>query len=80
MIDDPLVKTLLTSVVEDESNLDIVQALIEGVETDEEIAEITEAMNSHVSDKKIKDCLKLPPEKLRLMLQFYVQQQHKKGA
>ena len=48
--------------------------------SDEEIAEITEAMNSHVSEKKIKDCLKLPPEKLRLMLQFYVQQQHKKGA
>ena len=48
--------------------------------TDEEIAEITEAMNSHVSEEKIKDCLKLPPEKLRLMLQFYVQQQHKKGA
>lgn len=48
--------------------------------SDEEIAEITEAMNSHVSEEKIKDCLKLPPEKLRLMLQFYVQQQHKKGA
>ena len=41
MIDDPLVKTLLTSVVEDESNLAIVQALIEGVETDEAIAEKT---------------------------------------
>lgn len=41
MIDDPLVKTLLTSVVEDESNLAIVQALIEGVETDEGIAEKT---------------------------------------
>ena len=34
--------------------------------SDEEIAEITEAMNSHVSEEKIKDCLKLPPEKLRL--------------
>ena len=38
MIDDPLVKTLLTNVVEDESNLPIVQALIDGVETDDEIA------------------------------------------
>jgi transcription initiation factor TFIIE subunit alpha len=42
MIDDPLVKTLLTNVVEDESNLPIVQALIDGVETDEEIANKTE--------------------------------------
>ena len=41
MIDDPLVKTLLTNVVEDESNLPIVQALIDGIETDEEIAEKT---------------------------------------
>ena len=41
MIDDPLVKTLLTNVVEDESNLPIVQSLIEGVETDEEIANKT---------------------------------------
>lgn len=41
MIDDPLVKTLLTNVVEDESNLPIVQALIDGVETDEEIANKT---------------------------------------
>ena len=38
MIDDPLVKTLLINVVEDESNLPIVQALIDGIETDEEIA------------------------------------------
>ena len=42
MIDDPLVKTLLTNVVEDESNLPIVEALIDGVETDEEIAKKTE--------------------------------------
>ena len=41
MINDPLVKTLLTNVVEDESNLPIVQALIDGVETDDEIAEKT---------------------------------------
>ena len=41
MIDDPLVKTLLTTVVEDESNLPIVQSLIDGVETDEEIANKT---------------------------------------
>ena len=42
MIDDPLVKTLLTNVVEDESNLPIIQALIDGIETDEEIAKKTE--------------------------------------
>ena len=41
MIDDPLVKTLLINVVEDESNLPIVQALIDGIETDEEIANKT---------------------------------------
>lgn len=41
MIDDPLVKTLLTNVVEDESNLPIVQSLLDGVETDEEIANKT---------------------------------------
>ena len=41
MINDPLVKTLLTNVVEDESNLPIVEALIDGVETDEEIANKT---------------------------------------
>lgn len=38
MIEDPLVKTLLTNIVEDESNLPIIQALIDGIETDEEIA------------------------------------------
>ena len=41
MLNDPLVKTLLTNVVEDESNLPIVQSLIDGVETDEEIANKT---------------------------------------
>ena len=41
MIDDPLVKTLLTNVVEDESNLPIVKALNDGIETDEEIAKET---------------------------------------
>jgi len=41
MIDDPLVKTLLINVVEDESNLPIVQALLDGIETDEEIANKT---------------------------------------
>ena len=42
MIDDPLVKTLLTNVVEDENNLQIIKALLDGIETDEEIAEKTE--------------------------------------
>lgn len=42
MINDQLVKTLLTAVVEDESNLPIVEALNDGIETDEEIAEKTE--------------------------------------
>ena len=41
MINDPLVKQLLTSIVEDESNLPIVEALNDGVETDEEIANET---------------------------------------
>ena len=41
MINDPLVKQLLTSIVEDESNLPIVQALNDGIETDEEIANET---------------------------------------
>ena len=41
MIEDPLVKTLLTNVVEDEDNLPIVQSLIDGIETDEEIANKT---------------------------------------
>ena len=41
MLEDPLVKSLLTNVVEDESNLPIVQSLIDGVETDEEIANKT---------------------------------------
>ena len=41
MIDDPLVKQLLINVVEDESNLPIVKALNDGIETDEEIANET---------------------------------------
>lgn len=41
MINDPLVKTLLTNVVEDEDNLPIVEELIAGVETDEEISNKT---------------------------------------
>ncbi|WP_406535417.1 transcription factor E [Methanobrevibacter sp.] len=41
MINDPLVKQLLTSIVEDESNLPIVEALNDGIETDEEIANET---------------------------------------
>ena len=41
MLDDPLVKSLLINVVEDESNLPIVQALIDGTDTDEEIAKET---------------------------------------
>jgi transcription initiation factor TFIIE subunit alpha len=41
MLDDPLVKSLLTNVVEDEDNLPIVESLIDGVETDEEIANRT---------------------------------------
>ena len=41
MLEDPLVKTLLTNVVEDENNLAIVEALSDGVETDEEIANKT---------------------------------------
>lgn len=42
MIDDPLVKSLLINILDDESNLSIVQSLIEGIETDEKIAEKTE--------------------------------------
>ena len=41
MLEDPLVKTLLTNVVEDENNLAIVEALSDGVDTDEEIANKT---------------------------------------
>ena len=41
MLEDPLVKTLLTNVVEDENNLAIVEALSDGVEIDEEIANKT---------------------------------------
>ena len=41
MINNQLVKTLLTQVVEDESNLPIIESLANGIETDEEIAEKT---------------------------------------
>ncbi len=41
MIDDPLVKTLLTTILEEEDNLKIVRCLLDGVNTDEEIAEKT---------------------------------------
>lgn len=41
MINNQLVKTLLTTIVEDEDNLPIVEALDEGIETDEDIAEKT---------------------------------------
>ena len=41
MINDPLVKTLLTNVVEDESNLPIIESLLDGIDTDEEIANKT---------------------------------------
>ena len=50
MIDDPLVKTLLTNVVEDESNLPIVEALESGVETDEEVDYITENLLEVLQD------------------------------
>ncbi|MDL2270979.1 transcription factor E [Methanobrevibacter sp. OttesenSCG-928-I08] len=42
MLKDPMVVNLLTDVVEGEENLEIVKCLIEGVSTDEEIAEKTE--------------------------------------
>lgn len=42
MIDDPLVKSLLINILEDEENLKIVKCLMDGVTTDEEIAEKTE--------------------------------------
>jgi len=42
MIDDPLVQELLNEVVQDEENLPVVECLINGTNTDEEIAEKTE--------------------------------------
>ncbi|WP_409199940.1 transcription factor E [Methanobrevibacter sp. DSM 116169] len=42
MLSDPLVITLLTDVVEEEDNISIVKCLMNGVTTDEEIAEKTE--------------------------------------
>lgn len=42
MLSDPLVSNLLTNVVENEENLSIVKCLMNGIATDEEIAEKTE--------------------------------------
>ncbi|MEA4956983.1 hypothetical protein SDC9_07528 [bioreactor metagenome] len=42
MLSDPLVQELLNEVVQDEENLSIVECLIDGTSTDEEIAEKTE--------------------------------------
>ena len=42
ILKDPLTKSLIIDVIEDEENLPIVQALIKGVKTDEEIAEKTQ--------------------------------------
>lgn len=41
MIDDPLVKSLLVNILEKEENLEIVKCLLDGISTDEEIAEKT---------------------------------------
>ena len=41
MLADPIVQTLLIELVEEEENLDIVQCLLDGIGTDEEIAEKT---------------------------------------
>ncbi|MBQ6813133.1 MAG: transcription factor E [Methanobrevibacter sp.] len=41
MLEDPIVQTLLIELVEDEENLDVVQCLLDGIGTDEEIAEKT---------------------------------------
>ncbi|MBZ9570760.1 transcription factor E [Methanobrevibacter sp. TMH8] len=42
MINDPLVQELLNDVIQDEENLPVVECLINGTNTDEEIAEKTE--------------------------------------
>lgn len=42
MLKDPLVLSLITNIVEEKSNLPIVKCLIDGIQTDEEIAEKTE--------------------------------------
>ena len=49
MINDPLVKTLLTNVVEDESNLPIVQSLLDGIDTDAKM--ISNLLVRHPLDK-----------------------------
>lgn len=41
MLNDPIVQNLLLEIVEDEENLDVVQCLMDGIGTDEEIAEKT---------------------------------------
>jgi len=41
MLSDPIVHALLLEIVEDEENLNIIQCLIDGISTDEEIAEKT---------------------------------------
>ena len=42
MLDNPLVESLLTEIVQDEENLPIIKCLEDGISTDEEIAEKTE--------------------------------------
>ncbi len=41
MLNDPIICDLLLEIVEDEENLNIIQCLIDGISTDEEIAEKT---------------------------------------
>jgi hypothetical protein len=41
MLNDPIIRDLLLEIVEDEENLNIIQCLIDGISTDEEIAEKT---------------------------------------
>ena len=38
MLNDPIIRDLLLEIVEDEENLNIIQCLIDGISTDEEIA------------------------------------------
>ena len=40
MLNDPIIRDLLLEIVEDEENLNIIQCLIDGISTDEEIAEV----------------------------------------
>ncbi len=41
MLSDPIIHSLLLEIVEEEQNLDIIQCLLDGIGTDEEIAEKT---------------------------------------